>query len=159
MFTDICKSTDLVEALGDEAWEHLLTWHDQTLRATFSVHGGEEIKQLGEGFFVAFSHPSTALDCAVDIQRSLAQHRREHGFSPQVRIGLHEAEATKRGKDFGGKGVHVAARIGALADAGQILVSVSTFGGDPPSFQLTGERAVKLKGVAEPVSIASVDWQ
>jgi class 3 adenylate cyclase len=98
MFTDICKSTDLVELLGDDSWEHLLTWHDQTLRSSFTAHGGEEIKQGGDGFFVAFPTPSAALDCAVDIQRSLSQHRRHHGFSPQVRIGLHEAEATKRGK-------------------------------------------------------------
>ena len=73
--------------------------------------------------FVAFPRPSSAVDCAVEIQRSLSQHRKDHGFAPQVRIGLHAAEATKRGKDFGGKGVHVAARIGAAAEAGEILIT------------------------------------
>lgn len=54
MFTDIVKSTTLVEAIGDDAWEDLLRWHDVTLRSLFAGHGGEEIDHAGDGFFVAF---------------------------------------------------------------------------------------------------------
>src|SRR6185436_2723614 len=80
MFTDIVTSTDLVGLIGDEAWGELLRWHDRELRAAFARHGGEEANHTGDGFFVAFSDAANAIECAVDIQRSLARHRREHGF-------------------------------------------------------------------------------
>jgi class 3 adenylate cyclase len=159
MFTDIYKSTDLVELLGDDSWEHLLTWHDQTLRGLFAAHSGEEIKHAGDGFFVAFPSPSSAIDCAVEIQRSLSKHRKDHGFAPQVRIGVHEAEATMRGKDFGGKGVHVAARIGAAAEAGEILITSESCDGLAANYALSDTREIKLKGIAQPVSVASLDWR
>jgi class 3 adenylate cyclase len=146
MFTDICKSTNLVEAIGDEAWEDVLRWHDGMLRDCFAGFRGEEIKHAGDGFFVAFPDASSAIDCAIGIQRRLAEHRRDHGFSPQVRIGLHAAEATRRGGDYGGRGVHVAARIGALAGAGEILVSRETApNGD---WNVSQPREVALKGIA-----------
>ncbi|MEX2459261.1 MAG: hypothetical protein WD770_09785, partial [Actinomycetota bacterium] len=97
MFTDIVKSTDLVRAIGDEAWEDLLAWHDQTLRRLFASHGGEVAHHTGDGFFVAFAGSRSALAAAVGVQRALAEHRRAHGFAPQVRIGVHAAEATRRG--------------------------------------------------------------
>src|SRR5207249_2110935 len=84
----------LVEALGDEAWENLLRWHDQMLRSMFVAHQGEEVVATGDGFFVGFDTPEAALACAVAIQRGLAEHRVQHGFAPQVRIGLHATEAT-----------------------------------------------------------------
>src|SRR5206468_3254058 len=81
------------------------------LRSAFAHHRGEEVNSTGDGFFVAFERALDGLDCAVDIQRRLARHRREHGFAPRVRIGLHTAEATREGRDYRGRGVHVAARI------------------------------------------------
>jgi class 3 adenylate cyclase len=88
----------------------------------FRSHRGEEVNRIGDGFFVAFDEPQAAAECAIGIQRALCQHRREHGLLPQVRIGLHE-EATRKEHDYQGKGVHVAARIGTLANGGEILVS------------------------------------
>lgn len=158
MFTDICKSTNLVEAMGDEAWEHLLHWHDQTLRTIFTEHGGEEIKHAGDGFFVAFPKAAEAIGCAVAIQRRLADHRRSQGFAPDVRIGLHSTEATARGRDYGGKGVHVAARIGAAAEAGEILASHETMA-EPLSFSASEPRPVRLKGISEPVQVVSIEWR
>ncbi|HET6819767.1 MAG TPA: ferredoxin, partial [Candidatus Limnocylindria bacterium] len=84
MFTDIVGSTSLVEALGDEAWEVLLRWHDSTLREVFSAHQGEEVSSTGDGFFVGFASPDLALAAAIAIQRRLADHRAKNGFAPQV---------------------------------------------------------------------------
>src|SRR4029078_12492297 len=81
MFTDIVGSTNLVEALGDEAWETLLRWHDETLRGLFVAHQGEEVVATGDGFFVGFDSPEAALACAVAIQRRLAEHRQSAGFA------------------------------------------------------------------------------
>jgi class 3 adenylate cyclase len=159
MFTDIVKSTNLVEAMGDDAWEDLLRWHDRTLRELFTEHGGEEIDHAGDGFFLAFGSAETAADCAVAIQRKLAEHRRSHGFSPQVRIGLHAAEATQLTGDYRGKGVHVAARVGALAGAGEIVATGETLAHDDGRFSTCDARTVTLRGISEPVEVVTVEWQ
>ncbi len=158
MFTDIVDSTRLVEMLGDEQWESLLAWHDRTLRACFGAHSGEEVKQEGDGFFAAFVDSATALACACSIQRTLRDHRREHGFAPRVRIGLHVTGATVRGSDYGGRGVHTAARIAAAADADEIVASRETLEAAGNEFVAGDQRSLELKGLADPVAVASVDW-
>jgi class 3 adenylate cyclase len=158
LFTDIVGSTPLVEALGDDAWQELIRWHDQTLRTIFNRYGGTEVRQTGDGFFVAFEDASSAIEAAVAVQRSLAEHRRDHGFAPQVRIGLHEAEAATRAIDFAGRGVHEAARIGSLAAAGQILASVRTVESAGTRFPLSAPHSVTLKGVSQPVDVVTIEW-
>jgi class 3 adenylate cyclase len=160
MFTDIVTSTDLVGLIGDDAWGDLLKWHDRELRSAFGSHRGEEVHPTGDGFFVAFERANEGLECAVDIQRRLAQHRREHGFAPTVRIGLHTAEASRHGGDYQGRGVHVAARIGAAAATAEILVSSEALGEmGSVRFGLSDPRQLALKGVDEPVEVRSVDWR
>jgi class 3 adenylate cyclase len=159
MFTDIVKSTDLVGVIGDEAWEDLLAWHDQTLRSLFAAHGGEVAHHTGDGFFVAFEDTRSALRCAVAVQRALAEHRRAHGFAPFIRIGVHAAEATRRGQDYSGGEVHKAARIAALAESGEILASVETLKLADGELIVSEMREVTLKGVTEPVEVARVEWR
>jgi class 3 adenylate cyclase len=156
MFTDIESSTSLVEALGDEAWQNVLRWHDEMLRALFAEYKGEEVVATGDGFFVGFGSPDEALACAVSIQRGLAEHRLLHGFAPKVRIGVHAAGATQVGRNFSGKGVHEASRIAALADGGQIVASQATAAGS--RFPTSEPRTVTLRGTSEPVDVVSVDW-
>lgn len=156
MFTDIVGSTNLVEAMGDDAWGHILSWHDQTLRGLFAEYSGEEVKQIGDGFFVAFDNAHEAVECAVAIQLRLAAHRKDAGFAPQVRIGLHVTDATRKAQDYAGKGVHTAARIGALASGGEIVASKQVLDAARTRFPVSDLRPVELKGVAEPVEIGTV---
>jgi class 3 adenylate cyclase len=157
MFTDIVKSTELVGAMGDEAWIEVLRWHDETLRKLIADNGGEQINHVGDGVFAGFDRPEDAIECAVQIQRTLAEHRRQHGFAPQVRIGLHRALATRVGFDYHGKGVHQAARIAAAAQGGEILASVETV--QPSRYAVSEPRPVTLKGVPEPMQLVSVSWR
>jgi class 3 adenylate cyclase len=159
LFSDIVRSTNLLDAIGDDAWGDLLKWHDDALRKLFAEHGGEEVAHTGDGFFVAFANADEAVACAIDIQRSLADHRRAHGFAPQVRVGLHATEAAEVKGNYHGKGVHEAARIGAIAEGGEIVVSVSTLDCFSSKVRTTDQRSVELKGVAEPVAVASVVWR
>jgi class 3 adenylate cyclase len=159
MFTDIVGSTTLLEAIGDEAWGDLVRWHDNALRSLFARHQGQEVDHAGDGFFVAFGRPDDAVDCAVAIQRTLARHRREAGFAPQIRIGLHSAEAAASGSGYKGKGVHAAARIGSLAGAGEIVASESTLRAARKSFAASPRREVSVKGVSEPVHVVSLEWR
>jgi class 3 adenylate cyclase/tetratricopeptide (TPR) repeat protein len=158
MFTDIVGSTALVEAIGDEAWHDLLHWHDQALRRCIADNRGEEVDHTGDGFFATFADAGAALACAMAIQRKLAEHRRDHGFAPRVRIGLHAAEATRVSGNYEGAGVHLAARIGALADGGEILASAETIDG-LEGVAVRDPRDVSLKGFAKPVPVVSVDWR
>jgi class 3 adenylate cyclase len=157
MLTDIVRSTNLVEALGDEAWAHLIRWHDEQLRSQFAAHRGEVVKAIGDGFFVAFQTAGEAVECGVAIQRALQEHRRAHGFAPQVRIGIHAASASHEGLDYRGKGVNAAARVGALAEGDEILATAET-AALAATRPVTGLRSVPLKGFADPVDVVSVQW-
>jgi class 3 adenylate cyclase len=159
MFTDVVRSTNLAEAMGDEAWDNLLTWHDETLRSAFVQHQGEEVKHEGDGFFVSFDSPAAAIQCAVAIQRNLSGHRRAHGFAPQVRIGLHAAAVIRRDRDYTGKGVNIARRITTLAQADEILASQETVAAAQAPFPASEARSVKLKGLTVPTLVSTIEWQ
>lgn len=156
MFTDVVGSTNLVEALGDEAWDTLLRWHDTTLREVFTAHEGREISTTGDGFFVSFDSPEAAIAAATAIQRRLQEHRQKAGFAPQVRIGLHASDAQQVGDNFRGKGVHEASRIAGLATGGQIIASLSTVG---EGYRNATARSELLKGLSEPIEVVTIDWR
>ena len=156
VFTDIVRSTNLVEAIGDDAWSHLLRWHNEMIRKLVAEHNGTTAGALGDGFLLTFDAPADAIATAVAIERALARQRREHGFAPQVRIGIHQAEATGDGEGWSGAGVHVAARIGALAEGGQVMASAETADG-VPDLRSSAPENVSLKGVAEPVAVVRID--
>jgi class 3 adenylate cyclase len=158
MFTDIVDSTPLVSVLGDDAWTHLLQWHDRTLRDLFGSHLGEEVDHAGDGFFVAFERADAAVRCAGEIQRRLERHRRENGFAPKVRIGVHLDEANYLAGDYHGHGVHLAARIGAVAQGGEVLVSRETLTAVGSVVKVGEPRSAQLKGVSRKVELLPVIW-
>jgi class 3 adenylate cyclase len=158
LFTDIVDSTKLLETLGDEKWKRLLARHDELVRRAITEAGGEVVKRTGDGFFASFESPKPALAAAVAIQRALA----DEIVAPDLRIGAHaggafrtDADAT----DYGGQGVHVAARIAAGAQPGEILASAETFAAAGGGFRGSEPRSETLKGVAEPVDVVSVSWR
>ncbi len=157
MFTDIVGSTELAEALGEAKWEKLLAWHDRTLRELLQAEGGDVIKQTGDGFFAAFDSPAAAVEAAVSVQRALDAYE---GVAPDVRVGLHAGGAFAKDEgDYGGQGVHAAARIGALAGAGEIIASSDTLADTAIRYPVKNTRSVELKGIAEPVQVVSISWQ
>jgi class 3 adenylate cyclase len=158
LYTDICDSTSLVEAMGDEAWTGLVGWHDRTLRQLFGEYGGEEVDHSGDGFFVAFPDAKRAVECAAAVQRRLAAHRRTNGFAPEVRVGVHSAEASRSAAGYSGKGVHEAARVGALAGPGEIYASLTT-ARLVDGIAYSEPQTVTLKGISEPVDVVTVDWR
>ncbi len=137
VFTDIVDSTKLLDTLGGDKWKRLLARHDELVRERIVEQGGEVVKQTGDGFFASFDNPRGAIGAAVAIQRALAAEI----VAPDVRIGLHTGVAFRTETDYGGQGVHVAARVGAAAGAGEILVSTETLDGIGSSFRLSEPRA------------------
>ena len=158
MFTDIEDSTTLLASVGDDRWSEVLRWHDSTLRRLFDRFDGQEIKQRGggDGFFVAFPSPGAALDCALAIQQLMSDEPPDRRPPLRVRVGVHEAEATRSFDDYGGRGVHEAARIAALANGGEVLASIRTLESAGSRHGVTATRSATLKGLADPVDIASL---
>ena len=123
LFTDIEGSTGLLKQLGRGRYGELLAEQQRLLREAFAAHGGEEIDTQGDSFFVAFRSASDAVAAAVAIQRALADHEWPDGAEVRVRIGIHTGEAAAAGERYVGFSVHRAARIGAAAHGGQVLLS------------------------------------
>ena len=158
LFTDIVDSSKLLDTFGDEKWRKLLARHDQLVRERIGEHGGDVIKQTGDGFFASFDSPRAAIEAAIEIQRALDAEV----FAPDVRIGAHTGGAFHTDAsftDYSGQGVHTAARIGAAARAAEILVSKETLEGIGTGFRLSDPRAEELKGFEQPVEVISVDWR
>ena len=159
MFTDIVRSTDLAELIGDEGWQELKRWHDELIRSLVGEHGGEIVDSTGDGFFAAFLDAARGVGAAIAIQRALAAHRRSAGFAPRIRIGLHEANASRAGEEYSGLGVHAAARIAAQAEAEEIVASRATAEASGHAIDESATRSLQLKGISEPVEAVTIAWR
>ena len=158
VFTDIVGSTRLLETLGNEKWKKLLARHNELLEEQIANCGGEVVQQTGDGFFAAFATPKAALEAAVAIQRALQAEI----VAPDVRIGAHTGdafEAAGASNPYGGEAVHLAARIGAAAGAGEILASRETLDDAGAGFRSSNPRSEVFKDFETPVEVISVDWR
>jgi class 3 adenylate cyclase len=117
MFTDIVGSTERAAELGDARWRELLSAHQAAVRRELMRFRGVEVKTLGDGCLATFDGPARAIRCG----RGIAEAARSLGLG--VRVGLHSGEVELMEDDLGGIAVHIAARVGALASGGEVLVS------------------------------------
>jgi class 3 adenylate cyclase/pimeloyl-ACP methyl ester carboxylesterase len=117
LFTDIVDSTARAASEGDKRWHDLLDAHDAAIRRELDRYRGEEVKTTGDGFLAAFDGPGRAINCAQAIASGAG------ALGLQVRAGLHTGECELRGDDLAGIAVHIGARVAALADPGEVMVT------------------------------------
>lgn len=117
VFTDIVGSTQRAAALGDVRWRDLLDHHDKVVRQEIQRFGGREVNTIGDGFVATFTSPSAGIAFADDIVDAV----RVLGI--EVRVGMHAGEVEVRGADIAGMAVHIGARVAALAEPSEVLVS------------------------------------
>ena len=117
LFTDIVDSTRRVAQIGDRDWRALLDAHDAVVRSQLARFRGREVNTSGDGFLAMFDGPQRAIRCAMAIRDAV------QALGIQVRAGLHTGECEVRGDDIGGIGVHIGARVSALAGPNDVLVS------------------------------------
>jgi pimeloyl-ACP methyl ester carboxylesterase len=117
MFTDIVGSTNRAAELGDRAWRELLERHDALVQGVVKEHGGRVVKHIGDGALSAFDGPATAMRAAETLRQLVAE------LGIELRSGIHTGECEAIGDDLGGLAVHIGARVSALADPGEIVVS------------------------------------
>ena len=130
LFTDIEGSTRLERAVGSAAWATIVARHDGLLRSAIERHGGVVVKTEGDAFFAAFDAPAAAVSAAVAAQRAVAAETWPDGVALRVRMGLHMGEGRLRHgrapgepEDYVGIDVNYAARIAAVGNGGQIVLS------------------------------------
>ena len=117
LFTDIVGSTQQADRLGDRRWRYLLDEHHARIRRLLDRYRGVEVDTAGDGFFVTFDGPARAIRCACAVRDAV----REIGI--EIRAGLHTGEVEHRGNAATGLAVHVGARVAALAQASEVLVT------------------------------------
>ncbi len=117
LFTDIVDSTRRAAEMGDRDWHALLDAHDAIVRSQLARFRGREVNTSGDGFLAMFDGPQRGIRCAIAIRGAV------QALDIQVRAGLHTGECEVRGEDIGGIGVHIGARVSALAGPNEVLVS------------------------------------
>ncbi|HVT64558.1 MAG TPA: adenylate/guanylate cyclase domain-containing protein [Mycobacteriales bacterium] len=143
MFTDLVGSTEEVVRRGDGPWRALLADHVAMVKHEVERFGGRLVKDLGDGTLCTFPVPGVALRCALSLVE-----RSEGQLGVPMRAGVHGGEIELQGEDVAGINVHIAARVSALANAGEVLVSttlVDLVAGSPFAFEDRGMH--ELKGV------------
>jgi class 3 adenylate cyclase len=151
LFTDIVGSTEKAATLGDRSWRDLLERHNQVVRAELGRWRGREVNTAGDGFLASFNGPARAIDCALAITDAVTP------LGIDVRCGVHTGEVEIVGDDVAGVAVHIGARIGALAQAGEVLASRTVkdlVAGSGLAFVDRGEHT--LKGVPDPWQVFAV---
>jgi pimeloyl-ACP methyl ester carboxylesterase len=117
LFTDLVGSTERVAELGDERWRALRGEHDETVRRLLAQFGGREIDHAGDGFLATFDGPGRAVRCALAIASALER------LQLDVRAGIHTGEVEIVGDGISGIAVHIGARVAALGNADEVLVT------------------------------------
>jgi class 3 adenylate cyclase len=144
-FTDIVGSTEIAADLGDRRWRNLLEIHESVARQEIEGARGRLIKLTGDGLMATFDGPARAVQCVRSIGGQLEP------LGLPIRSGVHTGEVELMDDDIGGIAVHIAARIAALAGAGEVLTSSTVrdlVAGSGLLFEDRGEKS--LKGVPEP---------
>jgi class 3 adenylate cyclase len=153
LFTDVVDSTRAVVAVGDDEWRQTLNFLDDLVAARTSRAGGRIVKQTGDGHLIEFTRPGDAVSAAIEICRAAPK------LGVKLRAGVHTGEIERRENgDIGGLTVHIAARVAAVADPGQVVISrtvADLLGAGEHGLRDWGEH--ELKGVPGRWALFAVD--
>lgn len=117
LFSDVVGSTERAAGVGDRVWSGLLESHRAESRRLLARHGGREMNTAGDGFLIIFESPTPAIECAL----AMCHASRSAGL--EIRVGLHSGEVVFEAGDVVGMAVHIGARVAALANPGEVVVS------------------------------------
>lgn len=161
LITDIVGSTEMLEQLGDEKAVGITMLTMSRLAEAAHTHGGEVIKNMGDGLMIVFTSARDAIAGAIAMQRAVhGEPTAEQPWHLPVRVGVHAGEPIRIGGDYFGMAVTMAFRICHVADGGQIVVSdlvhELTRSHGAPAFRELGER--RLGGLRSPVRLWDVVW-
>jgi class 3 adenylate cyclase/pimeloyl-ACP methyl ester carboxylesterase len=151
LFTDVVESTRRATELGDARWLERLDRHDNVVDRQLQRFNGRRVKNTGDGVLATFDGPGRAIRCAIAIRDGL------RGLGLETRAGLHTGEVEVHAGDIGGIAVPLAARVMALAQPGEVLVSSAIpplVTGSEIRFDDRGEH--QLRGIPTPWRLFAV---
>ena len=151
LLTDIVSSTKHAETMGDRRWREVLDAHNAMFRHELTRFRGTEVKTTGDGFLATFDGPGRAIHCSLALIGAV------RSLGIEIRAGLHTGEVEVGENDVRGIAVHVAARVAALAEPNECLVTRTVkdlVAGADVSFSDRGKR--DLKGMAEAIDLYAV---
>ncbi len=140
LFTDVVSSTELLARVGDATYRKLRADHERLVRLAVETNGGRVMTVSGDGTLSVFDGPTAAVRCAETVCREAE----DAGIA--VRAGIHTGELERDATNVTGLTVHIGARVGAAAEAGQILVSRTVrdlVAGSGLTFASHGEQELK----------------
>jgi pimeloyl-ACP methyl ester carboxylesterase len=157
LFTDVVGHTAMMSRLGDERGREVLREHERITREVLKAHGGTEVKAMGDGFMASFGSVTSAVECAIALQRAFAVRE---GEPLSVRVGLNAGEPIEEDGDLFGVTVIRASRIAAKAEGGEILVADTVRGlCSGKGFLFSDRGEFVAKGFEEPVRVYEVRWR
>ncbi len=158
MFTDIAGFTLLTHT--DEAGAlRLLREHEELVGPILETHRGRKVKSMGDGLLIEFPNALDAVECGVDLQRSIHERNAREGKRPLLlRVGIHLGDVQGLGTDIFGDAVNIASRVEPLAEPGGVCLSEPVYVQvrNKVPYQLEKLGPKTLKGVQEPVDIFRV---
>ena len=150
VFADLAGFTALTEAHGDERAADIALEFCRELNRLLP-EDAEDLKMLGDACLLRVGTASDAVELGLRLTGELA---RRHGF-PDVRVGMHTGTAARRGDDWFGSTINIAARVGALAGPCDVLLTSTTRdesrGRDGVVFEDRGDH--ELRHVASPIRL------
>jgi predicted ATPase/class 3 adenylate cyclase/tetratricopeptide (TPR) repeat protein len=159
VFTDIEGSTRLFRDLGAK-YPHVLARHNVLVRAAAESHGGVEVKNEGDSFFLVFRQPASAVAAAAEMQRALATEQWPEGAAVRIRIGVHVGYAEPVAGDYVALPVHRAARVSDAGHGGQVVLSEATVDAlvdSPERFAVRPLGEYRLRNFDDPERLAQLD--
>ncbi len=156
LFTDLVKFSSWALKAGDEAALDLLREVGLVVETAITERRGTIIKRLGDGVMAAFAHPQPAVEAALDAQAGV-EAIEVAGYRPRMRAGVHYGRPRRLGGDYLGVDVNVAARVGAAAGAGRLLVSEPAFALlDQDRLSAGRSKALRAPGVPKGLRVRAV---
>jgi adenylate cyclase len=151
LFADLAGYTALTEAHGDEHAADLVSDFVSRVRELLERCDGEEIKLIGDELMARVGDPGKAITFAVELS-SMRTHEQL-----AVRVGLHHGPAVRRGDDWFGSTVNVAARVAALARPGEVLLTAETAraAGELEAISFINRREAKLRNLPRPIELVT----
>jgi adenylate cyclase len=156
LFTDLVDFSSWVLEAGDEQALELLRAVAEVVEPAIASHRGQVVKRLGDGHMAVFTDPRAGVDAALSIQEELAEVE-VGGHRPRLRAGLHLGRPRKLGGDYLGTDVNIAARVGAAARAGEVLVSDTVLEAiDTDGLRVKRMRGFRAKGAPRDLEVFRV---
>jgi class 3 adenylate cyclase/DNA-binding CsgD family transcriptional regulator len=139
LFNDIVGSTQRAAELGDSVWRELLGRYQRVIERELAHFRGRLVKWTGDGVLATFDGPARAVRCALAIRAGAG------ALGLEVRAGVHTGECEVTSDDLAGIAVHLAARVLATAQPGEVIASGTVTDlvvGSGLQFELRGTRVL-----------------